>query len=92
MRWNPRRALRQRLPGSAGDPSPDLRTRLVRAGGPASDAAEVVGFWAAAVVLPLCYVPLLLTGLSGREDAALLGALVALHLLALGAGHTHNRD
>ncbi|PSQ00823.1 hypothetical protein BRC89_01130 [Halobacteriales archaeon QS_4_70_19] len=92
MRWNPRRALRQRLPERVGESSSDLRTRLARVGGPATDAAEVVGFWAAAVVLPLCYVPLLLTGLSSGKDAALLGALVVLHLLALGAGHAHNRD
>lgn len=92
MRWDLRRVVRRRLPGQPGDPSAGLRTRLVRAGGPASEVAEVVGFWAAAVVLPLCYVPLLLTGLSNERDAALLGGLVVLHLLALSAGHAHNRD
>jgi hypothetical protein len=50
-----------------------------------------VGFWAA-VALPLGYVPLLLSGLSNGTDAALLTALVVLHLAALSAGHTHNRE
>lgn len=66
-------------------------SRLAQARGPAAAAIETVGFWIA-VLLPLAYVPLLLTGLSSPEDATLLAALVVLHLLALSAGHAHNRN
>ncbi|WP_276257920.1 hypothetical protein [Haloglomus litoreum] len=91
MRWNPRRALRRGLPERSGDGPTGTLARLARLGVPAVAAVETVGFWTA-VALPLCYVPLLLTGLSSERDAALLGALVVLHLIALSAGHAHNRD
>lgn len=47
---------------------------------------EAVGFWAA-VALPVAYLPLLATG--GRQSRHLAFALVAAHVLALAAGHTH---
>jgi hypothetical protein len=90
MRWNPRRVLPDGLPERAWRPSGAL-ARLARVGGPASEAVETVGFWAA-VLLPLCYVPLLATGLSSGADAGLLAILVLLHVLALSAGHRHNRS
>jgi hypothetical protein len=90
MRWNPRRALRRGLPERSGDGPTGTLARFARVGVPAAEAVETVGFWTA-VALPLCYVPLLLTGLSSGRDAALLAALVVLHLLALSAGHAHNR-
>lgn len=88
MRWNPRRVLGL-LPRNGGGPAGTLAT-LARAGGPATAVVETVGFWAA-VLLPLCYVPLLLTGLSDGGDAILLAVLVVLHLISLTVGHTHNR-
>lgn len=84
--------LRQGVPDQSGDGLPDALSGLAEAAGrPAATAVKTVGFWAA-VLLPLTYVPLLLTGLSSQQDAALLGALVVLHLLALSAGHAHNQD
>jgi hypothetical protein len=50
-----------------------------------------VGFWAA-VLLPLCHVPLLLAGLSDGSDAVLLAVLVVLRLVSLAVGHTCNRS
>ncbi|WP_254831649.1 hypothetical protein [Haloglomus salinum] len=92
MRWNPRRVLGQDVPGQSGDGLAESLSGLATAAGrPAVAAVETVGFWAA-VLLPLTYVPLLLTGLSSQQDAMLLAALVVLHLFALSAGHTHNQD
>lgn len=92
MRWNPRHVLRQGLPEQSGAGLPEALSGLAEtARRPAVAAVETVGFWAA-VLLPLTYVPLLLTGLSSQQDATLLAALVVLHLLALSAGHAHNRD
>lgn len=48
------------------------------------------GFWTA-IVLPFCYVPFLLYGLSSPlETLAFLGAL-AINLVALYVGHAHRR-
>ncbi|MFB6206930.1 MAG: hypothetical protein ABEJ05_10445 [Haloglomus sp.] len=90
MRWNPRRVFQRSRPESGGDTLEPL-ARLARAGGPAAETVETVGFWTA-VVLPFGYVPLLLTGLSSGRDAALLGLLVVLHVVALRAGHAHRPD
>jgi len=59
--------------------------------GPATAVVETVGFWAA-VLLPLCHVPLLLAGLSDGSDAVLLAVLVVLRLVSLAVGHTCNRS
>ena len=88
MRWSPRLprlGTRDRVEeGPAG-------TILGHARAATPATFETVGFWAA-VLLPLCYVPLLAFGLRTGRDAVLLVALVALHLTALTAGHAHNRD
>jgi hypothetical protein len=63
---------------------------LARARHPAAWAVRTTGFWIA-VLLPVLYVPLLLTGLSTSREAAALVGLIVLHLVALAAGHTHNR-
>jgi hypothetical protein len=91
MRWNPRDALDLGATERSGERRAGFATVLSRLRPPASAVVGAAGFWTA-VVLPLCYVPLLLTGLETARDAALLASLVLLHLLALTAGHAHNRS
>jgi hypothetical protein len=90
VRWNPRDALDLGGTERSGERRAGLAA-LARLRAPTTAAVGAAGFWAA-VVLPLCYVPLLLTGLETGRDAALLAALVLFHLLALTAGHAHNRS
>jgi len=52
---------------------------------------EVAGFWSA-VLLPFVYLPLLLGGLHTQRAALTFGGLLALHVLAVVAGHGHRRD
>ncbi|QSW99126.1 hypothetical protein [Haloterrigena alkaliphila] len=51
---------------------------------------RVAGFWGA-IVFPVCYVPVLATGLSTVLDVGLFLGLIAVNLLALYVGHTHRR-
>lgn len=48
-----------------------------------------VGFWLA-VALPFLYLPLLYDGLTGQQ-AIIFGALLALNVAALVAGHSHRQ-
>jgi hypothetical protein len=91
MRWNPRDVLELNVSEQSGDRLGGPVAVLARTRRPVDRLVETAGFWTA-VLLPLCYVPLLLTGLSTGRDAALLGLLVVLHLVALTAGHAHNRS
>jgi len=50
---------------------------------------QFVGFWSS-VALPLAYVPVLSGALSGGQST--LAALLAVHALALVAGHGYRRD
>jgi len=91
VRWNPRNLL----PGPrTSDGSEEMGGGFVQgvrqAGVPTAAVVRRAGFWGA-ILLPVAYLPLLLSGLSTGRDAALLGALIVLHLAALAAGHAHNR-
>jgi len=49
-----------------------------------------LGFWAA-VLLPLAYVPHVVTGLQTQADGLLLFALLVAHVVALLVGHGYGR-
>ena len=49
-----------------------------------------VGFWTA-IVLPFCYVPILLYGLSSPLETLAFFAVLAINLIALYVGHAHRR-
>ena len=51
---------------------------------------RVAGFWGA-IVLPVCYVPVLATGLSTSFEAGIFLGLIGVNLLALYVGHAHRR-
>ncbi|MGM0389845.1 MAG: hypothetical protein ACQEP0_15350 [Natrinema limicola] len=51
---------------------------------------RTTGFWGA-IVLPILYLPVFITGLSTSFGASLFLGLVVLHLLALYVGHAHRR-
>ncbi|ELY44013.1 hypothetical protein C494_18018 [Natronorubrum bangense JCM 10635] len=51
---------------------------------------RTTGFWGA-IVLPILYLPVLITGLSTSFEASLFLGLIILHLLALYVGHAHRR-
>jgi hypothetical protein len=51
---------------------------------------QFAGFWSA-VLLPLVYVPMLLGGFAG-EQGATFSLLLAVHALALAAGHGYRND
>ncbi|MDR5655696.1 hypothetical protein RH831_00670 [Halodesulfurarchaeum sp. HSR-GB] len=59
--------------------------------GPLLRPLEAVGFWAA-VALPFIYVPLILRGLDTSSMQLTVAVLIAVHLLALIAGHRYNAD
>jgi len=52
--------------------------------------AQFVGFWVA-VLMPVCYLPLLLGGLRGAQTR-LFGALLVGNAMALVAGHGYGQD
>lgn len=52
------------------------------------DVLEAAAFWAA-IVLPVAYVPVLGSGVGDGYSAALLAALLAVHLVAVTVGHGH---
>ena len=54
---------------------------------PLTTPLEIAGFWLA-IALPFLYVPLLMSGIT----LATFFGLVVVNLVALVAGHTHNRD
>lgn len=64
---------------------------LRRAASRFRDPAERLGFWAA-ILIPLSYPLLLVSGPGGSRGAVLFAALVLANLAALLAGHGHNRD
>jgi hypothetical protein len=51
---------------------------------------QFVGFWSA-VLLPSVYVPILLGGFAA-EQSTTFGLLLAVHALALAAGHGYRND
>ncbi|MEF8813785.1 MAG: hypothetical protein V5A55_08205 [Halovenus sp.] len=50
---------------------------------------RTVSFWAA-IVTPFLHVPLLLTGIETPSETAAFLALLALNVVALVVGHSHN--
>lgn len=69
-------------------PSPSLPEQFVRT---TLRTASAAAFWLA-VALPLCYLPLLATGLDSPPVVSTLGALLALNAVCLVVGHAHRRD
>ncbi|MFC7176012.1 hypothetical protein [Halosegnis marinus] len=53
--------------------------------------AERVGFWGA-ILIPVSYPLLLVSGPGGSRGAVLFAALVVANVAALLAGHGHNRE
>ncbi|WP_440764684.1 hypothetical protein [Natronorubrum sp. DTA7] len=51
---------------------------------------RVAGFWGA-ILLPVCYLPLLAVGLSTPFQALLFLVLLSVNLAALYVGHAHRR-
>lgn len=56
-----------------------------------SPLVEAVAFWTA-ILTPVFYIPLLFTGLEGREQQYLFVALVALNVVAILLGHSHHHE
>lgn len=67
-----------------------LRTLGTGAVGLVADATRALAFWVAAL-LPLTYLPALVTGAAGQRPLTLLGVLVA-HGVALVVGRGHAMD
>ncbi|MCU4751130.1 hypothetical protein OB919_03890 [Halobacteria archaeon AArc-curdl1] len=55
-----------------------------------SDVLTVVAFWLGAL-LPLAYLPVILTGLNSTTRLGLFLALLVLHVVALVVGHEYPR-
>lgn len=53
-----------------------------------ADSIRKTGFWAA-IVLPVCYVPLLAFGLGSRLESSAFVLLLGCNLLALYVGHSY---
>ncbi|WP_210423537.1 hypothetical protein [Halorussus marinus] len=79
----------EQFPDLPDDSAVDLPASPADALGSIAAPFEFVGFWSA-VALPLAYVPVLSGAVpSGRST---LAVLVAVHALALLAGHDYRRD
>lgn len=57
----------------------------------AGSLVTATGFWLGAL-LPVLYVPVILTGLDSRGSVSVFLVLFALHVVALVVGHEHRRD
>jgi hypothetical protein len=67
---------------------PVPRPTTARAYHSLTGGVQRVAFWAG-VVLPLAYVPLLSSSIA-QTELSTLGALIAVHVLCLVAGHDHS--
>ncbi|WP_250137825.1 hypothetical protein [Halorientalis salina] len=54
-------------------------------------AVTAAAFWLA-IPLPFLYVPVLFSGLDGRSEYLLFGALLLAHVTALSLGHPYGTD
>lgn len=78
------------LPSNASEASKLLSRRSLvdrYHGNPLTTPLEIAGFWSA-ILLPLCYVPMLLADVA----PTVLFAVLAVNVVALLFGHTHRRD
>ena len=74
----------------ADEPASKLLTVAESAGEMLTRPFEFAGFWSA-VLLPFVYVPMLVGGVAAGQQTTFI-ALVALHAVALIAGHGYRND
>lgn len=70
----------------------DLNRTVRRALGDGLTAPfELLGFWSA-IALPALYLPLLVTGLESTAELLVFLGLLALHVVAIVVGHSHDAE
>lgn len=70
-------------------PIHESNSRLRASWSTARRAARATAFWSA-VTLPFLYLPLFVIGPQGTMEWLVFGTLLAVHVVSLFAGHTHN--
>lgn len=76
--------------GTAEESTTGFPTVLRTVGRTVQQQFQFAGFWSA-VLLPMVYVPMLLSGIVATWSSAFV-ALLAVHAIALVAGHSYHRD
>ena len=82
-------STREPITDAADDPDVDRRF-LERTVPNLATPIRKAGFWTA-IVLPFCYVPILLYGLSSPLETVAFVGVLAVNLVALYVGHAHRR-